>query len=74
MLDYIKNLFMQYVEIDPSEITEESRLRTDIGLTSFDIVNIAEEIGAEYGIMIPDEDIPSLKTVGDYVKYIEERI
>ena len=73
MLEFFKNLVLQYAMIEADEIKEESRLRTDLGLTSFDIVNMAEDISAEFGITIPDEDIPTLKTVGDYLNYIKER-
>ncbi len=74
MFEYFKNLVLQYVEIEADEIKEESRLRTDLGLTSFDIVNIAEDVSAEYSITIPDEDILTIKTVGDYLNYIKEKV
>ena len=74
MLEYFKNLILQYANIEAEEIKEESRLRADLGLTSFDIVSMAEDVSNEYAVTIPDEDIPTLKTVGDYMNYIKERV
>ena len=73
MFETIKEVIMQYAEVDPDEITESSRLRSDIGLSSFDIVNIAVELEGEFGVSIPDEVIPTLKSVEDYMDYISAK-
>ena len=41
MLETIRNIICSYVDIDPDEITESSKIRSDIGLNSFDLVNVA---------------------------------
>lgn len=71
MLETLRNIICSYVDIAPEDITEESKLRSDIGLNSFDMVNVAVDLESEYGIKIDSKEFGGLKTVGDLMKYIE---
>ena len=66
-------IISDFVDVDPDEVTVDSKLRSDLGLNSFDFVNIAVEVEREYNIKIPDVDIAQLKTVGDLLKLVEEK-
>ena len=44
---------------------------TDLGADSLDLVEVLMSLEEEFGISIPDEVIPEIKTVGDLVKYID---
>ena len=71
MLETIRNIICSYVDIDPNEITESSKIRSDIGLNSFDLVNVAVDLENEYGISIDSKSFGGIKTIGDIMKYIE---
>ena len=71
MLETIRNIICSYVDIDPDEITESSKIRSDIGLNSFDLVNVAVDLENEYGISIDIKSFGGIKTIGDIMKYIE---
>lgn len=71
MLETIRNIICSYVDIDPDEITESSKIRSDIGLNSFDLVNVAVDLENEYGISIDSMSFGGIKTIGDIMKYIE---
>ena len=71
MLETIRNIICSYVDIDPDEITESSKIRSDIGLNSFDLVNVAVDLEYEYGISIDSKSFGGIKTIGDIMKYIE---
>ena len=71
MLETFRNIICNYVDIDPEDITEDSKLRSDIGLNSFDMVNVAVDIESEYGVKIDSKEFSGLKTIGDLMKYIE---
>ena len=71
-LKAIVAIISDFVDVDPDEVTVDSKLRSDLGLNSFDFVNIAVEVEREYNIKIPDVDIAQLKTVGDLLKLVEE--
>ena len=70
MLNKIAEIICEYVETDPSGITEETNLRTDIGASSFDLMNIAIAVEAEYGVSLPNSELPKVKTVGDIMRLI----
>ena len=71
MLETIRNIICNYVDIDPDEITESSKIRSDIGLNSFDLVNVAVDLENEYGISVDSKSFGGIKTIGDIMKYIE---
>lgn len=71
MLETIRNIICSYVDIDPDEITGSSKIRSDIGLNSFDLVNVAVDLENEYGISIDSKSFGGIKTIGDIMKYIE---
>ena len=72
-LEAIVSIISDFVDVDPAEVTVDSKLRSDLGLNSFDFVNIAVEVEREYNIKIPDVDIAQLKTVGDLLTLVEEK-
>ena len=45
-----------------------------LGADSLDIVELIMALEDEYGIEIPDEDAEKMETVGDSIKYIEDRL
>ena len=53
---------------------EDSEVIDDLGADSLDIVDLVMTLEEEFDTEIPDEDIENLKTVGDIVKYIEDRV
>ena len=71
MLETIRNIICSYVDIDPDEITESSKIRSDIGLNSFDLVNVAVDLENEYGISVDSKSFSGIKTIVDIMKYIE---
>ena len=65
MLEKIKDIICDYVEIEPEAVTESASLRNDIGASSFDLMNIAVAVEREFRVSLPDSKIPTVKTVGD---------
>ena len=47
---------------------------TELGIDSLSMMQIVGEMETELGIMIPDEDLVELVTVGDLVKKIGTRL
>jgi acyl carrier protein len=54
-------------------VTRESVI-TDLGIDSLSMMQIVGEMETEFGIMIPDEDLVEMVTVGDLCKKIETRL
>lgn len=73
MLDQMKNIICQYVSVDPDTITEETQFIQDLAVNSYDLVNLVSVVEDEFDLTIPDRDIPNFVTLGDLIKYIEEK-
>ncbi len=71
MLDKIKEIICNCVDIDPEEITAESKFIGDLGLCSFDLAMLSAEVEREFGVNITAKTFASVKTVGGIVDYIE---
>ncbi len=72
MLEKVKDIICDYVDIDRDEITENSDLRNDFGLNSLDTINIAVALEEAFGVAISDRQMATLYTVGDVIKFISE--
>lgn len=70
MLEELKLLAKDYTT---QEITLDSKLRGELGLSSFDLVSLVSDVEDKFGITIADEDIVNIITVEDLIKYIESK-
>ena len=74
VLDKIKSILSSQFGIDEDQINENTDVVSDLGADSLDVVELMMSVEDEFGIMIQDEEIAELKTVGDVVNYIERRL
>ena len=74
MLERIRNIICEFVDIDPESITPETNIRTDLGLNSLELVNLAVEIEEEFDVEIATEDAESIVTVQDAVDQIKNAL
>lgn len=72
MLETIREVICRFVDIDPESITEETNIRTELGLNSLELINIAVAIEDEFDVEIPDREVGNLETIGDAIKIIEK--
>ena len=73
IIETLKEIICEYVEIEPEEISAESSLRYDIGASSFDLMNIAVAIEKKFEISMPNTALPKIKTVGDIAQLLANR-
>ncbi len=59
--------------IDAASITENSRLKEDLDADSASVMMLVMDVESEFGIEVEDDAIEKVKTVGDMVRYIEEK-
>jgi acyl carrier protein len=70
----VREIIAEQLEISPDEIMLESNLSEDLKADSVDVVGIIMNLEAEFGLEFPFDDLENIKTVGDAVSYIDERI
>jgi acyl carrier protein len=73
VLGEVKAAIVELLEVDPKEITLESRFREDLGADSLDQVEMLMLLEERFDIVVPDEDVLQLTTVGSVVSYISAR-
>lgn len=71
ILDTVKDIIAAQLGIDAGSIKPESDIINDLGLDSLDIVELVMTLEEKWNIVADDDDIKTLKTVADVVKYIE---
>ncbi len=71
MFEQIKELILNYVDVDPETITEDSRFIEDLGFTSYDFMSMLGEVEETVGVQIEEEAVTALSTIGDAIKYFE---
>ena len=74
MLEILKEIICEYVEIEPEEITAESSLRFDLGASSFDLMNIAVAIEEKFKVKMSNSTLPKIKTVGDIAELLTAKV
>lgn len=71
MLEQLANLVYDQTGDRSVEITRDTVLLADLGMNSFDLVNLVCVVEDEFEVEIPDRVIGTFKTVGDVIEYIE---
>ena len=72
MFDRTVEILKEYIDNADIEITRDSALVDDLALSSLEVINIVAAFEDEFDIEVPDRVIPTLRTVGDIVDYLEE--
>ena len=70
----LKEIVLDYLGDDDIEVSEDSVLTDDLGLTSLDLISIVGDVEDSFGIRVEDEAMESIETVGDVLDHIEGRL
>lgn len=71
--DEVKEVIVSQLKVDENNITEDASFIDDLGADSLDTVEFVMELEKKFDITIPDEDAEKIRTVGDAVRYIENK-
>ena len=72
MLEKIRDILVEQLDLDPEEIVENASFRDDLGVDSLDLYDLLMTIEEEYGFEFPAEDMAELDTIGDVVNYLSD--
>lgn len=69
----VKQIIIDKLGVDESEVTNEASFTNDLGADSLDTVELIMEFEKEFDISIPDEQAENIQTVGQAVNYLESQ-
>ena len=74
VFEKVREILVDQLDVNEDDVTMESSLTDDLGADSLDFVDLVMSLEDEFDAEFPEDDMESIKTVGDIVKYIEENI
>lgn len=69
----VKDVIAEQLGLGKDELRNEASFVNDLGADSLDTVELVMALEEEFGIEIPDSDAEKMATVGDAIRYIEEK-
>jgi acyl carrier protein len=69
----VKNIIVEQLGVNTDQVTPDAKFIEDLGADSLDTVELVMALEEEFGQEIPDEEAEKLQSVGDVIKYIEEK-
>ena len=73
VFDKVKELISEQLDVKADDITEASNIQDDLGADSLDVVVLVMALEDEFDVEIPEDQVENIKTVGDIVKFIEDK-
>jgi acyl carrier protein len=71
VFDKVKDLLCEQLDVEEDAVTMDANIIDDLGADSLDVVDLVMSLEDEFNAEIPDEEVETMKTVGDIVKYLE---
>ena len=69
----VREIIINELGVEAEKVTDEASFVEDLGADSLDTVELVMAFEEEFGIDIPDEDAEQLRTVGDAIRYMNEK-
>ena len=69
----VKKIVADHLGIEDAKVTEEANFIDDLGADSLDTVELVMAFEEEFGAEISDSEAEKILTVGDAIKFIENK-
>ena len=70
----VKDIIVEELGVEREKLTSDASFMEDLGADSLDTVELVMAFEKEFDIDIPDEEAEKLRTVGDAMSYLHEKI
>lgn len=74
MEERLCKIIAEQLDVEESKVVPTASFADDLKADSLDLVELIMSIEEEFGVEIPDEDAEKMKTVGDALQYLNERM
>ena len=73
IFDKVKEYILMQLPIDADRVVESARMVDDLGADSANLMMLIMDLETEYNLIVEDEALGTIKTVGDIVDYISKK-
>lgn len=73
LFEQVKEVIVRELSVPESWVTESATFEGDLKADSLDVVELVMALEDEFDVDIPEEDAQNIQTVGDAVRYLEEK-
>jgi acyl carrier protein len=73
LFEKVKEVIVRELSVAESKVTESASFDGDLSADSLDVVELVMALEDEFDVEIPEEDAEKIRTVGDAVRYLEEK-
>ena len=70
----VRNFLIEYLEIDEEKISDDAKLKDDMGIDSLDFVDIVVIVEKNFGFKIKPEEMTGVTTLKEFNDYIESKV
>jgi acyl carrier protein len=74
MVEKVKDIIVEELGVEREKLTDGASFMEDLGADSLDTVELVMAFEKEFDIDIPDEEADKLRTVGDALKYLQDKM
>lgn len=73
-IEDVRNIIVELLGVDAGKVVPEAKFREDLEADSLDLVELIMAFEEKFGGEISDEDAQKITSVGEAVKYIDEKM
>ena len=74
MEEKVKDIIVEELGVEREKLADGASFMEELGADSLDTVELVMAFEKEFDIDIPDEEAEKLRTVGDALKYLNEKV
>ena len=74
MVEKVKDIIVEELGVEREKLTDSASFMEDLGADSLDTVELVMAFEKEFDIDIPGEEAEKLRTVGDALKYLQDKL
>lgn len=74
ILERLKAIVKEQLGVNVDNVTLASRIKEDVGLDSLDVVEVLMSVEEEWDVTFDDDEVADIKTVGDVVQLIQQKL
>ena len=73
-VERVRSIIVEQLGVNEDQVVDEASFTEDLGADSLDQVELILALEEEFGLEIPDEEAEKIATVGDAMKYINDKL